>query len=614
MTPLELLAPAGTKEIGMAAIDHGADALYIGAPQFSARSKAGQEIADIAELIQYAHFFHAKVYVALNTILKEAEIPQALEIIHAVDAIGADGLIIQDMGLLELDLPPIPLIASTQMHNTSPEKVKFLEAVGFQRVILARELSLKEMKAIRNQTSVDLEVFVHGALCVSYSGQCYMSHFAYDRSANRGVCSQPCRHSYTLKDGDNNIIQSEKHLLSLKDMNRLGSIAELVASGATSFKIEGRYKEIDYVKNITAAYRLALDQFISEHSGYRRASSGTCSFSFQPNPEKTFNRGYTSYYLDNRQEKPASLNTPKSIGQYIGKVEAVGRDYFQIRKHDLKNGDGLCFFSKNETLAGCRVDQVNGEKIHPNSMKDLAVGTVIYRNHDSAFVRLLKQSSYCRFITIEMKIHQEPQGLRLSITDEDGVTVEHWQNIDLEPARDPVRARANIEKQLTRTGNTPYLVKSVTVEPEQPGFIALGLLNEIRRQGLSLLTKARTEQYQRKSVSIHANEIPYPESELGYHANIANSYAEKFYLRHGAQIQERAWEVEDEGAVASLSDREVMVTRYCLLYQLDACPKAGKEGPKKNLKLPLKIYDRGHSYRLEFDCNECKMLILPHKK
>ena len=612
-TPLELLAPAGNREIGEAAIDHGADAVYIGAPQFSARAQAGQALEEIEKLVQYAHFFHARVYVALNTILKEEEIPLALEIIRSVDAIGADGLILQDMGLLELDLPPIPIIASTQTHNTTPEKVKFLEDVGFQRVILARELSVKEIKTIREQTSVELETFVHGALCVCYSGQCYMSQFASGRSANRGVCSQPCRHTYSMKDGNGKTVISNRHLLSLRDMNRLDSIPELAAAGITSFKIEGRYKDVDYVKNITAAYRLALDSLIQENAAYRRASSGNCHFNFKPDPDKTFNRGYTPYYLKKHKEKPASMNTPKSMGQFIGKVEYIGQNYFQIKNHDLQNGDGLCFFKQDETLAGCRVDRVDQENIYPNSMNDLTVDTIIFRNFDSAFSRILKQSFHCRSIFIDIEFRQDQNGVRIMIRDEDNTTVEHWENVPFEAARNPELAHDNIEKQLRRTGDTPYQVRTVIIRPEQPGFLSLSFLNEIRRTALTKLTEERTNIYKRPSAAIVSNSVPYPEKELDYHANVLNSYAKKFYERHGAKISEKAWEFSEDSLTVEFEEKTVMTTRYCILYQLDACPKSGKQ-LNKDLKQPLRIFDRGHSYRLEFNCSDCQMLIIADEK
>ena len=328
--PLELLAPAGNAEIGIAAIDHGADAVYIGAPKFSARADAGVGLTDIARLIQYAHLYYAKVYVALNTILTDREIPESLEIIREVFQSGADGLILQDVGLLELDLPPIPLIASTQMHNNTLEKVQFLEAVGFKRVILARELSLDEIAAIRKKTTLELESFVYGALCVSYSGQCYMSQAATGRSGNRGVCAQPCRSRYTLTDDAGNVIRRDKFLLSLKDLNLINTIPNLVASGVTSFKIEGRYKGIDYVKNVTAAFRQTIDRFISTHPDYCRGSSGISEFTFSPDPGRTFNRGHTQYFISGRKEKVASIDTQKSIGQYVGTITGMGKDFFRM--------------------------------------------------------------------------------------------------------------------------------------------------------------------------------------------------------------------------------------------------------------------------------------------
>ena len=612
-TSLELLAPAGNAEIGMAAIDHGADAVYIGAPSFSARANAGQTISEISKLIEYAHLYHARVYVALNTILMDQEIPQALNIIRSLKSINTDGLIIQDLGLLELDLPSIPLIASTQMNNVSPEKVEFLEQVGFKKVVLARELSLDEIKAIRDRTTVELEVFVHGALCVSYSGQCYMSHFSCGRSANRGSCAQPCRHSYTLKDGDNKTIIQNKHLLSLKDMNRLDSIADLIKAGVTSFKIEGRYKDIDYVKNVTAAYRLALDRYLANNQNYRRQSSGLCTFSFRPEPEKTFNRGNTPYYLHDVREKPASMNTPKAIGEFIGEIEVMGQDSFILRNrnHDLQNGDGLCFFTSRETLAGCRINQVKEGRVYPNSMKDLAVGSSIYRNFDSAFSRLLLQSSHCRNIDISMAFRQDNQGICLKIIDEDGVTVEYRREIEFEAARDQDRTRAAIEKQLSKTGETPYRVVAVTIQPQLSGFLPLSTLNDIRREALKMLSQARMEHYPLQSVETTANTFPYPETELDYLANVSNVYAEQFYHRHAAQIKEKAWETSTDSPDNAGDQKTVMTTRYCLLNQLGSCLKLDPVKRKYNIKPPLKIFDKGHTYRLEFECGKCQMQIIP---
>jgi putative protease len=606
-TPLELLSPAGNADIGIAAIDHGADAVYIGAPRFSARADAATALADISRLIHYAHLYYARVYVALNTILSDMELPDAVEIINEVFHLGADGLIIQDVGLLELDLPPIPLIASTQMHNDTVEKVQFLEAVGFQRVILARELSLNEISAIRKKTKIELEAFVHGALCVSYSGQCYMSQAAAGRSGNRGVCAQPCRSRYTLTDAEGNIIHKEKFLLSLKDLNRMNAIPELVASGVTSFKIEGRYKGIDYVKNVTAAYRQAIDRFIEDHPRYRRSSSGFSTFTFSPDPDRTFNRGYTSYFLSNPgREKAGSIHTQKSIGQYIGKATSLGRDFFQTDSRELHNGDGLCFFTADNELAGFRVDRVDKDKAYPNAMKNLHIGASLYRNHDAAFARILNKTSAKRQITVEMDFTQEETGARLSTRDEDDNEVEATIEFQFQPPKDPSRAKQQIEKQLTSTGNTPYLVTKLNIYPEQPGFFPVGMLNKLRRDALDLLTRIRLEKRPRRIARFVPNVSPYPYKSLDFRANVLNEQARRFYERHGVESIEPAFET-----LSDMTGKTVMTTRYCVRHQLDLCPKSSRKG--KAPKEPLRISDSNHTYRLEFDCQKCRMLVILEK-
>lgn len=601
---LELLSPAGDAEIGIAAINHGADAVYIGAPKFSARAAASVSVNDVARLIRHAHLYRAKVYVALNTILTDAELAESLDIIRAIHELGADGIIIQDVGLLELDLPPIPLIASTQMHNSTPERVKFLEDVGFQRVILARELSLSEISDIRRKTSkIELEAFVHGALCVSYSGQCYMSQAVAGRSGNRGVCAQPCRSHYTLIDDNCGKITQNKYLLSLKDMNRLNAIPDLISAGVTSFKIEGRYKGIDYVKNVTAAYRLAIDRFIGDHPDYRRASSGTSMFAFSPDLDRTFNRGYTPYFLSGKQDKIASIATPKSIGQYLGKIVAVGKDYFQMARPDLQNGDGLCFFTGQNDLAGFRIERVDKGKIFPNSMKGLAVGTELYRNHDTGFIRILKKSSGDRRIAVEMRFVQNNNGIRLSAIDEDGNTAEMTKEAAFEPSRKPERAKAQIEEHLTSAGNTPYLIAKLVIEPKEPGFLPVSMLNGIRRDVLEKLTAVRQSVYARQVIPFLPNDTPYPEKHIDFHANILNAQARKFYERHGAIVTEPAFET-----LSDIAGKTVMTTRYCIRYQLDLCPKPQR--PIHPIKEPLKLKDAHHTYRLEFNCKECRMFIV----
>jgi 23S rRNA 5-hydroxycytidine C2501 synthase len=603
VTSLELLAPAGNAEIGIAAIDHGADAVYIGAPKFSARADAGVGLTDIARLIQYAHLYYARVYVALNTILTDREILESLEIIQEVFRSGADGLILQDVGLLELDLPPIPLIASTQMHNNSLDKIQFLEAVGFKRVILARELSLDEISFIRQKTSIELESFVYGALCVSYSGQCYMSQAATGRSGNRGVCAQPCRSRYTLTDAENHIIRRDKFLLSLKDLNLINTIPDLVASGVTSFKIEGRYKGIDYVKNVTAAFRQAIDRFIGTHPNYCRGSSGVSEFTFSPDPHRTFNRGHTQYFISGRKEKIASIDTQKSIGQYMGTITGMGKDFFRMRNSALQNGDGLCFFTTQNELAGFRVERVDEENIYPNNMKGLKTGTTLYRNHDTAFNHVLKKSSAHRRIEVKMDFMQENTFIHLTVKDEDGMEAEEIREVLFESPRDPSRAREQIETHLCRTGNTPYQVAGLTIRPQRPGYISISILNGIRRDVLEKLTRIRLEKYPRQTIQLTPNNIPYPAKTLDYHANVLNDYARRFYARHGAEIIEPAFE-----ALSNTTGKTVMTTRYCIRHQLDLCPRYSQSCQSSGE--PLRISDNHHTYCLEFDCQQCQMLVI----
>lgn len=608
VTSLELLSPAGNADIGIAAIDHGADAVYIGAPKFSARADAGVSIAGIASLIRHAHLYYAKVYVALNTILTDRELAESLNIIREVYQLGADALIIQDVGLLELDLPPIPLIASTQMYNNTAQKVQFLEAVGFKLVILARELSLDEIADIRRKTSkIELEFFVHGALCVSYSGQCYMSQAVTGRSGNRGVCAQPCRSHYTLIDGDGNVIMQNKFLLSLKDLNLMNRIPDLIAAGVTSFKIEGRYKGIEYVKNVTAAYRKAIDRFISGHPDYRKSSSGVSTLTFSPHPDRTFNRGYTQYFISGQGEKVASIDTPKAIGQYLGEITGVGKDFFQIARHDLQNGDGLCFFNRQNYLAGFRVNKVDKDKIYPNSMKGLSTGTRLYRNHDMALTKILKKSSGVRRIAMEMDFVQEDALIRLTARDEDGNEAETVKEILFEASRDPLRAREQIEKHLTSTGNTPYQVAKLTIQPDEPGFLPASLLNGLRRDVLDALTKIRLGKYPRQNISFTPNDAPYPVKNLDFHANVFNALARRFYERHGAAVTEPAFE-----SLSDTTGKTVMTTRYCIRYQLDMCPKTQHSG--HSLQEPLRLRDAHYTYRLEFDCRQCRMFVIMEGK
>jgi collagenase-like PrtC family protease len=599
---LELLAPAGNADIGIAAIDHGADAVYIGAPRFSARANAGVATGEIARLIRHAHLYYARVYVALNTILADDEIPEALDVIREIYDLGADGLIIQDPGLLELDLPPIPLIASTQMHNDTPEKVRFLENVGFKRVILARELSLEEIAAIRQTTRIELEFFIHGALCVSYSGQCYMSQAVTGRSGTRGVCAQPCRSRYTLTDGNGDRILCNKFLLSLKDLNLMNDIPDLVAAGITSFKIEGRYKDIDYVKNVTAAYSGTLDTFIRSHPKYRRSSSGRSEPAFMPDPVKTFNRGFTGYFISGRREKIASMDTPKSIGQPVGTVTGLGKGFFKTDCTDLKNGDGLCFFTKEGTLSGFRIERVENSKIFPNTMKDLAKNALLYRNHNIALTRLLNKISSRRQIDVAMDFNHAGETVCLSARDEDGNSAESILTTPYEQPRDLSLAREQIEKHLSSTGNTPFKATKIDISG-RAGFFPVSFLNRIKRNVLTELARIRIERFPREKSALNPNSIPYSEKQLDYHANVLNEHARHFYKRHGAEVMEPAFEILSER-----TGKEVMRTKYCLQYELDACPKSGRS--RRRLKEPLRISDGHHTYLLKFDCEACQMSVI----
>jgi 23S rRNA 5-hydroxycytidine C2501 synthase len=632
VTYLELLAPAGNTDIGKAAIDHGADAVYIGAPRFGARADAGANLNDIAHLIEYAHIYYAKVYVALNTILNDSEISEAEHIIHEVYQAGADGLIIQDVGILELDLPPIPLIASTQMHNSTLEKIQFLEAVGFKRVILPREISLPDISALHEKTHIELEAFVHGALCVSYSGQCYMSQAACGRSGNRGVCAQPCRFAYSLTDCDGKSIKQGKYLLSLKDLNLLKAIPDLVKAGVTSFKIEGRYKALDYVKNITAAYRQTIDRLIDKRSDLGRSSSGMSTFSFTPDPTKTFNRGYTQYFVYGKSGKVGSVDTQKSIGRLVGTVASVGKDFFRVNRakanpesealwtphaegatrtpsnehHDLINGDGLCFFTKKGDLAGFRVDKVDQEKIFPNSLRGLESGLALYRNHDMAFSRILNKPSATRQIDVEMDFFQEDAMMRLVVRDQDDIQVEIAKPAPWEQSMNQDHAHQQIETHLRRSGNTPYKVVRLTIHTSEPGFLPAATLNAIRRDALEKLTVKRVEKYARHTVPLVPNSTPYPETEIDFHGNVLNSLARKFYERHGARVVQPAFETLDDP-----TEKTVMTTRYCIKHQLDLCPMVGRSA--RTYKEPLKISDGKHRYRLKFDCQKCRMQVIFEK-
>ncbi len=599
---IELLAPARDVPVAMAAIRCGADAVYVGAPQFGAREAAGNTISAIQQIVDFAHLYYARVYVALNTLLRDGELARAERMIGELHRIGIDGLIVQDVGLLELDLPPVSLIASTQMHNATVEKVQFLEAVGFSRVILARELSLDQIREIRRATTIELECFVHGALCVGASGQCYMSHAIGGRSGNRGQCAQPCRRRYTLKDRRGRILARNRHLLSLKDLNLADHLAELIDAGVSSFKIEGRLKDVAYVANTVGFYRRRIDAILAE-KGLVRTSSGSSELAFEPNPEKTFSRGFTDYGLTGCRSDFGAIDSPKSMGEFVGTVARVEKSRFILADdHDLHNGDGICFFDGKRELDGTLVNRVEGRRVYPQKMHGIRTGQEIYRNYDRAFSGKLTDRAARRKIQLAMSIEEKPQGLTLTGRDEDGneATVEIAGNS--QPARNEDAARKTILAQLTKLGNTLFACREVRVQTNATYFLSVSQLNASRRELVERLMQVREANRPRSGGAVPKNAVPYPEKHPSYLGNVLNRKAEKFYRRHGVETIEPAAE-----SGLDLSGRLVMTTKYCLRQELGLC-----EGIRRGAAAePLIIEDEdGRRFEVRFRCGPCAMEIL----
>ncbi|MGB4577351.1 MAG: U32 family peptidase [Paludibacter sp.] len=613
---IELLSPAKNLECGLAAINHGADAVYIGASQFGARAAAGNSVEDIEKLVHYAHSYRAKVLVALNTVLTDEQLPEVEKLIKRVYEAGADALILQDMGILKLDLPPITLHASMQTDNRTVEKVRFLQEVGFSRVVLARELTLKQISEISVQTDVELEAFVHGALCVSYSGQCYMSEANCGRSANRGQCAQYCRLPYHLLDADDNILLKNKHLLSLKDLDLSDYLEELMDAGISSFKIEGRLKDAGYVKNITAYYRLKLDAILEGSSRYTKASAGKTTFFFEPNPEKSFRRGATDYFLHGRQHDIVQLDTPKSMGEMIGKVQTIQRSYFEMENgHLLHNGDGLCFINAHGDLTGFRVNRVDiasnsfsqkGEgrsienaKIFPAEMPKLAEGVLLYRNQDQDFERLMKGKTAERRVGVDLVFTETENGFAIEITDEEGISVVSEFNSEKQPAQKPEAVNENVKNQLSKLGNTIYEIRNISIELNTPWFFPASLLSEWRRQAVEKLDEERAKKYVRLPRR-EARPAVFPLKELTYLGNVVNSLAEDFYQDHGVDEISPGFEVKAEEGVP------LMFCKHCIKFTMGWCPKEGYEA---TFKEPLFLKNNDQFFQLTFDCKRCEMLI-----
>jgi putative protease len=604
---LELLAPAKDKTFGKEAVDHGADAVYIGAERFGARAAAGNSVADIHELCTHAHFYNARVYVALNTLLCDNELESARTLIYQLWDAGVDALIIQDMGLLELDLPPIPLFASTQTDNQTPEKVLFLEKNGFQRVILARELGLDTISRIRAATTIDLEAFVHGALCVCYSGQCYMSAAIGGRSANRGACGQPCRLPWHFSDREGHTIARNRFLLSLKDMNRSAHLAELVEAGVTSFKIEGRLKDLAYVKNITGFYRQKLDALLEERPNHRKAASGRVVFSFTPNPDKTFSRGGTDYFLHPDSPKDIhSFDTPKSRGEAVGWVDKIGPDWFSLKSETpFNNGDGLCFVGKDGRFNGFRINKVGkGGKLYPPgkfAMKKIPLekGMPIFRNHDQAFIKQLSQNMAQRQLGLSLELSETSEGLKLSGIDEDGCGAEVSLPLAKEEARNPEQALASIKKQLGKLGASPYYLTGLTISAS-PLFLQAKVLNQLRRNLVAALMEKREANYGQSPYERPQDLTPYLFSSLEFNGNVANKAAEQFYRKRGVTDIAPAFECRAPG-----NGVRVMTARHCILRGLGQCLKESSFSGRP----PFYLENEKGRFQVVFDCKNCEMKI-----
>lgn len=617
---LELLSPAKNLEFGCEAVNHGADALYIGAPAFGARSAATNSIEDVEALVKYAHLYGCKVFTTVNTLLFDDEIEPAVKMIHRLYEIGVDALIIQDLGLLECDLPPIELHASTQCHNATVERIKFMESAGFKRIILARETSLEQMAEIRQATSVDLEAFVHGALCVSYSGQCYMSQYLNQRSGNRGCCSQPCRSAYDLYNGEGRLLMKEKHLLSLKDFNASQHIVSMIDAGIMSFKIEGRLKDLGYVKNITAYYRQLLDNImdsserIVEKSQWKvlrnepsiqKTSSGKVVLSFTPDPERTFNRGYTDYFLQGRQPM-ASFSTQKSIGKRIGEVTSMGKYTLTVGGSEpLANGDGLCYLDSEGRMQGFMVNEVQGRTVTPNRMPEIKSGTTLWRNNDQQFEKTLQGKTAERKIGVEMLFCISRRGFSLDLKDEDGVSVVQHMAAEHVESNKPVHNSNNIVKQLSKLGNTPFVATKVADVTEGRYFVTVGALNELRRKAVELLKEYRIKHFSPADSPRVDQGLPYPAVEMDYSANVINQKSEAFYKHHGINHVEHGLEETGE-----YDGKALMTTKYCLRYELGCCLKEKSEN-KAGIKPADQLYlhNNGRRLRLEFDCSPCLMRI-----
>ncbi|MBB3219790.1 peptidase U32 family protein [Pseudoduganella umbonata] len=619
---LELLSPAKTAEIGREAILHGADAVYIGGPAFGARHNASNPLEDIAALTAFAHRYRSRIFVTMNTIMHDSELELARKQIWQLYEAGVDALIIQDMGLLEMDLPPIQLHASTQCDIRTVERARFLGNVGFSQLVLARELTIEQIRKIRAEVDTPLEYFIHGALCVAFSGQCYISHADTGRSANRGDCSQACRLPYTLSDGQGRVVAYDKHLLSMKDNDQSRNLEALVDAGIRSFKIEGRYKDMGYVKNITAHYRLLLDEILERRTEFVRASSGRTQVMFTPDVDKNFHRGHTDYFAGGRQDDIGAFDSPKYLGVKLGTVTRLGGDHFDLLTDaPMANGDGLNYMVKR-TSAGVQANTVEklGEndegqrwRVFPNepmaSLTGLKVGTEIHRNRDNQWEAALAKKSSDRKVAVHLVLAEHAEGLALAVTDEDGITSTTATALALQPAQQAAQAEAALRTSLGKLGNTMFQAGSVELKLSQPWFVPSGAINALRREAIAAHEAARLAAWQRPPRKAPA-EPPavYPDTQLTYLANVYNEKARAFYHKHGVQMIAAAYEAHEEAGEVPL-----MITKHCLRFSFNLCPKQAKgvQGVQGQVKAePMTLVSGSETYTLRFDCKPCEMHVV----
>jgi putative protease len=619
---LELLAPAKTAEIGREAILHGADAVYIGGPAFGARHNASNPIEDISALVEFAHRYRSRIFVTMNTIMHDSELDLARKQIWQLYEAGVDALIIQDMGLLEMDLPPIQLHASTQCDIRTVEKAKFLGDVGFSQLVLARELTLDKIRQIRAEVDTPLEYFVHGALCVAFSGQCYISHADTGRSANRGDCSQACRLPYTLSDNQGRVVAFEKHLLSMKDNDQSANLEALVDAGIRSFKIEGRYKDMGYVKNITAHYRLLLDELLERRPEFARAASGRTRVLFTPDVDKTFHRGHTDYFANGRQGDIGAFDSPKYVGVELGTVVRMGGDHIDvITNAPMANGDGLNYMNKRTTVgiqanrAEKLGDTEDGQRwrVFPNeqmaALPGLKVGTVIHRNRDHQWEAALHKKSSERHVGLQLTLAECAGGLRLSIIDEDGIVSATEAALALQPAQNAEQADSGLRASLAKLGNTMFVADHVELKLSQPWFVPSSAINALRRDAVAAHEAARLAAWQRPQRKAPAEpRAVYPDTQLSYLANVYNEKARAFYHKHGVQLIAAAYEAHEEAGEVPL-----MITKHCLRFSFNLCPKQAKgvQGVQGQVKAePMTLVSGDHTYTLRFDCKPCEMHVV----